>query len=398
MIRTSFTAGAALLILAGCGEGSGAASQGATVRDSLGVSIVENPASAELVTLGWMVSEAPSVVIGTAASDPAYQLFRVQGAAVLPGRRIAVANAGSQEIRFFDAEGRHLTSAGGRGDGPGEFQLPQLVPPVGNEGRLLIWDPWADRFTLLGPEGELLRTIRPTSVIREAPGWDGVGAVLSRRSAAAAGLDTPDGTMVNDVRFEVVPLEGGEPTPLAVLPHRIYHAHLGGQPWFRRIPFDPEPSSAAGAGRFHLTGGDRAEVRVHGAGGEPILVIRVLREPEPVDRAELSAVVEEELASLSDENLRREWRVHYGRMPFPETIPIYRRLLVDEEGHVWAERFRSGEEGPPTWSVFDARGRALGTIRTPPGLTLLQIGTDFLLGHRIDALGVEQVVLHPLDR
>jgi hypothetical protein len=204
--------------------------------------------------------------------------------------------------------------------------------------------------------------------------------------------------MVNDVRFEVVPLEGGEPILLAELHDRLYHAHVGGQPWFRRIPFDPEPSSAAGAGRFHLTGGDRAEIRVHGAGGELIRVIRVLREPEPVDRAELSAMVEEELASLSDENLRREWRGHYGRMPFPETAPIYSRLLVDEVGHVWAERFRPGQEGPPTWSLFDARGEALGTIQTPPGLTLFQVGSDFLLGHRIDALGVEKVVRYSLDR
>ena len=35
--------------------------------------------------------------------------------------RIVVSNAGSHELRVFDAQGRHLHSFGRQGEGPGEF-------------------------------------------------------------------------------------------------------------------------------------------------------------------------------------------------------------------------------------------------------------------------------------
>lgn len=34
---------------------------------------------------------------------------------------IALVNQGSQQLRVYDADGRHLFSAGGEGRGPGEF-------------------------------------------------------------------------------------------------------------------------------------------------------------------------------------------------------------------------------------------------------------------------------------
>jgi hypothetical protein len=50
------------------------------------------------------------------------------------------------------------------------------------------------------------------------------------------------------------------------------------------------------------------------------------------------------------------------------------------------------------WSVFDPDGAVLGTIETPQGLVVYQIGEDFLLGRMRDDFGVERVVRFPLDR
>ena len=44
--------------------------------------------------------------------------------------RIVVPDGGSNELRFFDAEGNHLATGSGRGEGPGELE------------RLLRIDPW----------------------------------------------------------------------------------------------------------------------------------------------------------------------------------------------------------------------------------------------------------------
>ena len=52
----------------------------------------------------------------------------------------------------------------------------------------------------------------------------------------------------------------------------------------------------------------------------------------------------------------------------------------------------------PLWTVFDAEGRALGFIETPDGLTVFEIGADYLLGRVTDYLGVESVQVWGLER
>ena len=48
--------------------------------------------------------------------------------------------------------------------------------------------------------------------------------------------------------------------------------------------------------------------------------------------------------------------------------------------------------------VFDSEGVWIGTVTTPVNVTVLEIGTDYLLGRHRDELGVERVVLDDLDR
>ncbi|NNM34643.1 MAG: hypothetical protein HKO53_16305, partial [Gemmatimonadetes bacterium] len=50
------------------------------------------------------------------------------------------------------------------------------------------------------------------------------------------------------------------------------------------------------------------------------------------------------------------------------------------------------------WTVFDPDGRLLGRVETPPGLRVLQIGADFMVGHRNDELDVEHIQVWGLDR
>lgn len=384
-------------LLVACGDAR-TPDSGFVTRDSVGITIVESSSELEARSLGWRVPGQPVLSIGVAEGDEPHQLFHANGAVELADGRIAVLNAGTQEIRYFDGQGRHLETRGGRGSGPGEFQFPQLVPPVGSAGELLIWDLMNNRFTLLDGRGGVLRTITPEAIVRTPAGWDAAGSVLAMRSSAAAGLDTPDGVMVNDVTYEALRLDGGEPVFIAELPARIYHAQIRGQPWFRSIPLDPRPSASAGGGLFYLTTGAAPEIQVFTSDGALVRLIRILRSPEPLGRAEFEAHVENELAGITDEDLAREWRNHYDRMPRPETAPVYNGLVVDDTNHLWAEHFRFAADGAPTWSVFDPDGRALGTIQTPEGITIHHIGEDFLIGHTSDEFGVERIVRFTLDR
>ncbi|HUH14165.1 MAG TPA: hypothetical protein VMK65_13705 [Longimicrobiales bacterium] len=394
----------ALLLVAACGNGP-PAENGVTVRDSAGVTIVESPAALEELPLGWVVAESAHVSIGVVEGEEPYQLFAVGGAARLGDGRIAVVNSGTQEVRYFDGEGRFLSSSGRRGGGPGEYQFPRLVPPLGGSGELLIWDARDRRFTLLDGEGSVLSTATPDRLSGGPVGWDGDSMVLSRENSASAGPSSPEGIMENRATFQVIRLGGGDPVTLAEVPGRLYHARIGRQIWFRLIPYDAWPSAAAGPSAFFITSGAEPEVRVHGSGGELLRVLRVLREPTPVTPADVERFVERELESFDDAAMRAEWRDHYARMPAATSAPVYqsgrpgeRALHLDATGHLWAERFQLDPDESATWSVFHPDGRALGTVRTPAGLTVYQIGEDFVLGRTRDELEIERVVLHRLER
>jgi len=55
-------------------------------------------------------------------------------------------------------------------------------------------------------------------------------------------------------------------------------------------------------------------------------------------------------------------------------------------------------ENVPTWDILDPEGRWLGTIQTPTGLTIFEIGSDYVLGRYRDELDLQKIRLHTLHR
>lgn len=88
----------------------------------------------------WTVGSEALLRIGVVEGESPYQLHRVTGAVRLPDGGVAVANAGSGEIRFFDASGRFLRASGRRGDGPGEWRGPDRVRLLDGDTLLVLDD------------------------------------------------------------------------------------------------------------------------------------------------------------------------------------------------------------------------------------------------------------------
>jgi hypothetical protein len=88
----------------------------------------------------------------------------------------------------------------------------------------------------------------------------------------------------------------------------------------------------------------------------------------------------------------------FENVPRPDQYPVWQRLLVDSEGWIWAERFRTSDENPALWTLFNPAGLAAGSVELPPDLDVHQIGDDFVLGVWHDEDGVEYVRRYRLDR
>ena len=353
-----------------CGGDGGGGLQ-STVRDSAGVTIVENGRPALDSRLGWRVGPEASVSIGAAEGDPAYELFRVGGAMRLPDGRIVVANAGSGELRVFDADGVHVASWGGQGDGPGEFgpMAPSGLEPWPGDS-LMARDPFSARLSIFSIDGTFGRALRLDG------GYESVVGPLPDGSVFASSLTTYPGGAPGalelvrpDVEYGILEADGRVLRDLASYPgSELYVVNTANGPRPRRYPFSRNAYPLVWGDRVVITTNDRYEIRAYRADGS---LARIVRRDHDV-RAPTRADLRDAVARQNPD--RPEALDEVGDMPLVEAFPAFGRALVDRLGYLWVEEYRLPGEEHRLWTVFDPEGRALGLVEMPGTFRVREIG------------------------
>ncbi len=176
-----------------------------------------------------------------------------------------------------------------------------------------------------------------------------------------------------------------------------YGFGVGDQHEYWMVPFMPEPRWAMGTGLFVGTGAS-FEVAVYQPDEG---LTRIILGPA-IDRDLGDAVVqqygEELLADAADDSERRQIEQFLANALFARQFPAFGNIRVDAIGDLWVESYHVSGEAQPEWFVFDTNGRWLGTVRTPRGLRVLEIGEHHMMGVAYDEFGIEQVVLYDLLR
>jgi hypothetical protein len=387
--------GFALLALAGAACSGTAGRSTLTMSDSAGVIIVESHAPLWSPEDGWRLSEAPLVTIGTVEGADEYQLFRVRSVRRLADGRIVIANSGTNELRFYDVDGTYLFTRGGEGGGPGEFRSMGDIWVLRDS--LYLFDFNQMRITAYSTAGEFGRTFR----VRETPDGafpfpEGVlppRLLLVRRSPPdrefSAGFNrdtslylryTLDGELLDSLGW----FPGDE----------SYFGSGEDFTYGTSAPYGLRAYMLAAGELLYYGSSDNFEIEVRAVDGT---LQRLIRRPIP-NPPVTAEEVEEFHRSLDErrERLSPIWRSLYSQMTLPETKPAYGRLLVDSEGNLWVADYSRERDDEGTWSVFDSEGRLLGSVETPTGGRVLQIGSDFVLGIWRDELDVEYVRLYGL--
>jgi hypothetical protein len=105
-------------------------------------------------------------------------------------------------------------------------------------------------------------------------------------------------------------------------------------------------------------------------------------------------------------------RLRLAGVDSAEEFPAYSELRVDRTGHLWVRQYEPWEDAPdrsgpvsvPTyasrssWDVFTPRGVWLGRVELPAGFTVLEIGSDYVVGIWRNADDIEFVRLYRLVR
>lgn len=71
-------------------------------------------------------------------------------------------------------------------------------------------------------------------------------------------------------------------------------------------------------------------------------------------------------------------------------------IHLDPDLNLWVREYTRPGDPQMVWSVFTEAGVLLGTVDTPTGLKILDIGDNYILGLRRDEYEVEFVQLYEL--
>jgi hypothetical protein len=418
---------AAIGALGGCGPGgdSDAAQPAAEyiVSDSLGVEVVRNGAVG-----AWGAAPAAlqeRVRIGVFEGDDAYQFHEVLSLAVADDGTIFVGNNQTASVRVFTPEGRFLRELGGRGAGPGEYNMVNRVWLTRDGVAITDWQRGGrtglyDRagnltafLSALQPDGS---TIMP---LAETPaGW------YATHSAPSPPPDLPPGTRLERERrihhFDPDRNELGEVA--FPLPPSVFYISPETHGLDRSL-FEPErPHAFDDAGRLYIAHGEPYRIDVHDPAGTLVRTISRKTEPVPIRDVDLQRVREMIAARYDTMTPRpgRDPRAERDRVtarvqrqrnfdPRP-TLPPTGRLLVSHDGSLWIERVDNaapatlveerlfamfaGVRRNSTWDLFDADGRFLAAVELHPDFRAHAVRGLEVTGVLKDDLDVEYVVTY----
>lgn len=378
-----------LWILAACGEVDGTAEGGALQT--------------------WSLSVEPVLSIGGYGDRDEYLLYGVAGATRLSDGTVVIANRGSSQLKYYGADGTHLRTVGGEGQGPGELErILQLIPTTGDTVMVLSIRPGLTWFT---PTGELVRSERIVL-------WN-VGGVECRLGEGNW-YALADGSIVTILEDNFY---GPECPPEPPSPWR--QSGLIGRMDTETEQFDTlaiMPATERNSPNYRVYGKSLVlgfgEDRIYAGdtGSEVILALSLDGDtlasmPTPFEATPIPETAKtEEIRQFS----RPDGTIDIGNpYLYPETYPRFGRLLVARTGELWVMAYPEvqrpltswrlahtyaffADEKGALWRVMSPSGDPVAELRTPPGFFPLEVGEDYILGVSKDELDVETVALYDL--
>lgn len=374
LTKASSTPALAVLLFAGCGD-AGAAGGWAGTVDTLanGAVLVSNPERGIWGdSSAWRIEE--ELRIGSAEVEGPDLFGNISAIAVDGLGRIYVAESQAQEIRVFDADGRHVRTIGRKGGGPGEFEQISGMD-WGPDGNLWVMDPRNSRVAVIDTAGRFLTSHRRNAGFVMIPwqgGFDARGRlydvtgvsgersfrqVLVRYDATMTPTDTFWIPEYDNPSFDITD-DGGR--------RRVSAA----------VPFSPGLTwTVDDQGDVWIGVTDQYRLHRVSFTGDTLQVVAREHRPTPV-------TAEEKEEALG----RYEWFTRQGGKLDPSRVPSVKPAFgapfFDDRGYLWVRATRSGDE-PAAFDIFDPDGRYLGQVEEPEAINFQR---PLVVGDRLYAV------------
>lgn len=404
--------GAVALLATACGR-AGTSHPAVERFEEDGVAIVVSRSPAWEETAGWRLSEEPLLAIGEDTRDPRYLFSAIfgdprflgedngLGPYRLPEGLIAAGDVGSVEVRFFDDNGELVGTAVGQGEGPTELtrlsQLHHCQP-----GRLVAMDHNRDILAVIDAAG----TFHGRHYYEENLGRSLYTPLSCNRDGRLLAMDwgydldperdrTP-GYYRSQVHIWLLDIEGNVLRDFGEFPgvDRARFESGGSGP---RL-LGKKTALALAGDRAYIGTADEFEIQVWSLDGTLQERWRRAAIDLSLDQAQIDAFIAEEGPDSSFQRQLDYFRLTFEEPPLPETLPAYRRFLLDATDHLWVDHYRLLHRGPRLWSIFAPDGAWLGEVEVPETFDVTDVGEDYVLGVYSDELDEQSIRMYGLVR
>jgi hypothetical protein len=399
-----------LLTLVGCtGPAPPARTEGLVRWDSSGVHVVEHvPLD---LSLNVLEPGPPSLRIGALDGPAENLLFGVQAATRLSDGAFALINAGTNEVRIYEASGRHRATFGGAGQGLSELRRP-LVLVVLPGDTLQVQDyvgsDYHDRV-YFAPDGSFVRRATTDRTLLagfyQDIGMISLGALWLSDDFLLLPVYDPDLLMNQSFpRFRppTTLLRASEDlvevdTLGGFAGYRQQWVDLGGERGAVQVffPFSPRSSWSISPTGGTIVVGDNATTQFHLFGQDGTrTIVRWEAEPEPISDAEIDVWIEERVMQ-SDPSRRALVRRALSALDASGVKPYYEDLRLGSDGSIWLTARGSGTDSS-RMIVFEADGGFRGNVVISAAHRFLNAGADWVAALVRDEYDVEYVEVYPL--
>lgn len=378
------------------GSSDGSRSEGPSVRDSAGVTVVANRGA------GWTAGQAwalePERTVGAREGEAAFG--RISSVDLGRGGELYVLDRQTGSVTVWDAAGRRLRSLGALGDGPGEFRTPTLVRAL-EDGRVAVGEAYPARLHRFAADGSLGGSLR----VRPGKGGPPILAVMADWRVTRSGLARVRLSYMSPSHVEGTPVLVGALDPEGEVADTLLTWTSAITP--ARLPtiFGAEWSwDLAEDGALVASPGDRYELRRHDPEGGLRGLVRRRVEGIPTTEEMTDRAVDRFFERFADTDVPAATLASLrDRLEVAPSLPPVKGIhLAEPGGELWVEvptPERTGQvEEAGAYDVFAPSGRFLGRVEAPEGFRLEGVRGDRAFGVWTDELGVEYARVYRVVR
>jgi hypothetical protein len=342
------------------------------------------PQTAVTQTLEWRASAQHALQIGELEGDPNYLFERIVDAVRLTNGNIVVALGA--ELRYYDAKGKYLLTAGRKGNGPGEFYRIEHLSLLPGD-TVMAWDATRKRVWF-NASGKFVRqqTVLVTGAYNAQWALEQVwplpnGKVLVRQIPRDEGKP-PIGTLVRPPsRFVIY---NPKDRTMVVLGSYGGIAQMRTSDGFQVQPFGPWTRTLVNGDRIYIGDAAKPQIDEYSQDGAKLRTLELGVRARPVTKAELDNWYQN-MRDQTPPQRRPEFERGWAQVPKPRFHPYFYSLLPVDGGGVSVVRADVG---------FLPDGRRI-TVQVPP-IQGLRIGPNYMIGIWRDDQNVEYLRVYTI--